>query len=209
MAAYAHDSSFFSRRAIAFVAILVVHVLLVWGFASGLATRVLDVIAPPIQTDIVQEVAKRDQPPPPPPPKMERPPVDVPPPDVAINLPVETESTAIVVPTKPQAVVAPPPPPPVVRVGPKLDTKHSPPTDDFYPPTSRRMNEQGTATVYVCVAADGHVTGDPKVQRTSGSPRLDEAATKWAVRSRWAPGTENGRPVETCSAFNVKFVLTD
>jgi len=209
MAAYAHDSGFFSRRAIAFIAIVVLHGLLIWGFSTGLATRVLDVIAPPIQTDIVQEVQKRDEPPPPPPPKMERPPVEVPPPDVAINLPAEPSTTAITnVTDKPQPV-APPPPPPVVKVGARLDTKHSPSTDDYYPATSRRLNEQGTATVAVCIAPDGHVTGDPKIQRSSGSARLDEAAAKWATKARWAPATENGRAVESCAAFNVKFVLTE
>ena len=211
MAAYAqHDSSYFSRRAIAFIVIIGVHVVLIWGFSSGLATKVINVIAPPIQTDIVQEVQKRDEPPPPPPPKMERPPVEVPPPDVAINLPQETQSTAITdVTNKP--VQAPPPPPPrqVVRVGPKLDVKHSPSTDDYYPPTSRRMGEQGTSTVYVCVSADGRVTGEPKVQRGSGSARLDEAAAKWASKARWTPGTEDGKAVESCQAFNVRFVLTE
>jgi len=97
MAYYAqqHDASFFSRRAIAFITIVLLHVLLLYAFSAGLANKVLNVIAPPIQTDIVQEVKERDQPPPPPPPKMERPPVEVPPPDVTINLPQETNSTAI------------------------------------------------------------------------------------------------------------------
>src|SRR6516164_7340827 len=150
MAAYAqHDSSFFSRRAVAFIAICLLHVVLIYGFSSGLGSRVIEVVAPPIQTDIVQEVQKRDEPPPPPPPKMERPPVEVPPPDVAINVPVETTSTAITDVTKPPPAAPPPPPAPVNRVAARLDTKHSPSTDEYYPPTSRRMGEQGTATVNV------------------------------------------------------------
>ena len=211
MAAYAqHDSSFFSRRAVAFIAICLLHVVLIYGFSSGLGSKVIEVVAPPIQTDIVQEVQKRDEPPPPPPPKMERPPVEVPPPDVAINVPVETTSTAITDVTNKPAPPAPPPPPaPVNRVPARLDTKHSPSTDEYYPPTSRRMGEQGTATVNVCSSADGHVAGEPKVQHSSGSTRLDEAAVKWASHARFLPGTENGKPVEACTAFNVKFVLTD
>jgi protein TonB len=167
-------------------------------------------IAPAIQTDIVQEVQKRDEPPPPPPPKMERPPVEVPPPDVAINVPSDENTTAIRDVTDRPVQAAPPPPPrAVVRTGAKLDVKHSPSTDDYYPPTSRRMGEQGTTTVSVCVTPEGKIAGEPKVQHTAGSSRLDEAAVKWAAHARFQPGTEDGKPVEGCTPFNVKFVLTD
>ena len=112
MAAYArHDTSFFSQRALFLIAILIIHVLLIWAFESGLATRVINAVAPPIETNIVQDVKQRDAPPPPPPPKMERPPVEVPPPDVVINLPAEPTSTAITN-TTTKHVEAPPAPAP-------------------------------------------------------------------------------------------------
>ena len=38
---------------------------------------------------------------------------------------------------------------------------------------------------------------------------LDEAAAKWAKRARWTAGTEDGKAVEMCSQFNVRFKLTD
>jgi protein TonB len=211
MAAYAHehDSGFMSRRATAFVIICGLHVLIIYGLATGLAHKVVELVAPPIQTDIVQEVQKRDEPPPPPPPKMERPPVEVPPPDVAINVPVESTSTAIreVAPTRNEAPA--PPPPPVSRTRAMLDQKHSPSTEDYYPPTSRRMGEQGITNVNVCVGGDGKINGMPKVEKSSGSTRLDEAAVKWASHARFTPATENGKAVEACTAFAVKFVLTD
>src|SRR5579875_2689421 len=159
MATYSspHDSSFFTRRAITMAVAIAVQVGIVVVFSSGLATRVINIVAPPIQTDIVQEVQKRNEPPPPPPPKMERPPVEVPPPDVAINVPVETNSTAITDVTNKHVQKAPPPAPPprrVVKTYARLDIKHSPSTDDYYPPTSRRLGEQGTATVYTCFGPD-------------------------------------------------------
>src|SRR5947208_2590935 len=94
-AAVEYNSAPFSRRAISFGAIIAVHVLLIWAFSSGLAIRVISMIAPPLQTDIIEEMQKRDEPLPPPPPKMERPQVEIPPPEVDINLPVETSSAAI------------------------------------------------------------------------------------------------------------------
>jgi protein TonB len=213
MAAYAqHDSSFFSRRAVAFVAICLLHVVLIYGFSSGLGHKALEIIAPPIQTDIVQEVQKRDEPPPPPPPKMERPPVEVPPPDVAINVPVETTSTAITDVTNKPVPAAPPPPPPkpVNRVagGPG---KGFPASEDYYPAASHRMGETGAAVVHVCVDANGKLSQDPTVLTTSGSARLDEGAVKLAKAGsgHYRPTTEDGKAVTSCFPLRIKFELKD
>lgn len=203
----ASDSSFISSRAIVFFIIVGFHVLIVWGLASGLARKVVEVIAPPIETDIIEEVDERPEPPPPPPPEMERPPVEVPPPEVAIEIPVET-TTAIQDVTNRPPPPKPPPPRVVQRNPPKLDIRRSPATDEYYPPASRRSNEEGVTTVRACVGADGR-TGNATIERTSGYPRLDEAAVKWAQRARWSPGTEDGKPVEMCAPFNVRFQLTD
>ncbi len=212
MAAYAqHDSSFFSRRAIAFVAICLLHVLLIYGLESGLAHRMIEAVAPPIQTDIVQEVQKRDEPPPPPPPKLERPPVEVPPPDVAINVPVETNTTAITDVTNKHVEAAPPPPPPprqVVRTAPGT-LKGFPNTEDFYPPASQRLGEEGTTMVKACVGADGKLSAEPAVVKSSGHSRLDEGAIKLAKAGsgKYKPATEDGKPVNSCFDFNIKFQL--
>jgi protein TonB len=210
MAAYAHqhDTSFFSRRAIAFIAIVLVHAILIYGLAAGLAHRVIEAVAPPIQTDIVQEVQKRDEPPPPPPPKMERPPVEVPPPDVAINVPVETNTTAITDVTNKHVEAPPPPPPPkaVVRTsgGPG---KGFPNSEDFYPPASQRLGEEGSSMVEACIGPDGRLTQEPKIAQSSGKSRLDEAALKLAKAGsgRYRPTTEDGKPVPSCIKFNIRF----
>jgi periplasmic protein TonB len=209
MAAYATDTSFVSRRAIVFFAIVAFHVLIVWALASGLARQVVEIIAPPIETDIIEEELQREEPPPPPPPEMERPPVEVPPPEVSIDIPMET-STAIQDVTDRPPPPRPPPPPRVVnRTAPSVDLRRSPSTDDYYPPASRRANEEGVATVKTCVSPEGRATGSAEVAKSSGHPRLDEAAVKWAGRARFKPGTEDGKPVEACTSFNVRFRLTD
>ena len=209
MAAYArHDTSFFSQRALFLIAILIIHVLLIWAFESGLATRIIHVAEGPLETNIVQEVKQRDLPPPPPPPKMEKPPVEVPPPDVTINVPVETTSTAITNTTAKHVDAAPPPPPrAVVRTAAELDIKHSPPTADYYPPTSVRMNETGTAVIRLCAAADGSVAGTPTVTKSAGSSRLDEAAVRWGQHVKMKPATVDGKAAEGCVPLAVKFVL--
>jgi periplasmic protein TonB len=210
MAAYArHDASFFSGRAIFLIAIVLFHIGLIYLFESGLATRIIHAAEPPLETTIAQDVKQRDLPPPPPPPKMERPPVEVPPPDVVINVPVETQTTAITNVTTHHVEAPPAPVHQVVRVPAQLDIKHSPSTADYYPPTSVRMNETGTAVIKLCAAADGGVAGQPTLVTSSGSSRLDEAAIKWGVHVRMHPETEDGKPVGGCVPLKVKFVLQD
>ena len=207
MAALVHDSQFMTRRGAVLVAIIALHVFIGWALATGLARRAIEVLAPPIQTTIVEETKKEEAPPPPPPPQFERPPVEVPPPDVTINMPVEESTTAIRV-TNTPVVRAPPVAAPVRRTsaGPG---KGFPSSDDFYPDASRRLDETGTTTVHVCVGPDGKITEEPTVARSSGSARLDGGAVKLARAGsgRYNPATEDGKPVPGCVNFNVKFTL--
>ena len=208
MAAYVHDSQFMTRRGAVLVVIIALHVFIAWALATGLARRAIQVLAPPIQTTIVQEIKPKDLPPPPPPPKFERPPVEVPPPEVNINVPVESNTTAISNVTT-RHVEAAPPPPRVVRrtaggVGPGF-----PNTEDYYPAASRRLEEQGTAVVHVCVGANGRLTGEPSVEKTSGSSRLDEGAVRLAKAGsgHYKPATEDGKPVDACWPLAIKFQM--
>ena len=208
MAAYIQQDN--SRRAVVFVAAVLFHILIAYFIASGLARKAIDTIAAPLVTDIVEEVKEKDKPPPPPPPEMVRPPVEVPPPEVSIDVPVETNSTAITdVTDKPQPKAPPPPPPKGPSVAPKLDVKHSPSTDDYYPPSARRAEIQGVTTVLTCVSPDGKTSGEPTVTATSGNSSLDEAALKWTKRARFSPGTEDGKAIQMCMQFKVRFKLTE
>ena len=76
MAAHVQDTTFVPRRIVVLIGIVLLHVLLAYGLATGLARRAMEIIAPPIQTNIIEEVQQHDLPPPPPPPEFERPPVE-------------------------------------------------------------------------------------------------------------------------------------
>jgi TonB family protein len=81
---------------------------------------------------------------------------------------------------------------------------------DYYPAGSARRQEQGAPIIEVCVGADGQLLREPVVANTSGFPELDAAAVKVAKASRYAAGTENGKPLaESCVKFKVKFILRD
>jgi len=206
MAANVQDSNFFTRRGVVAAAIILLHVLASWGFASGLATRAIQALAPPIEADIVEEVKKNDEPPPPPPPEMERPPVEVPPPEVAIDMPMETNTTAIQDVTDKPPPPAPPPPPRAAGSPAKMTRPVNP--DDYYPPGSIRREEQGSPVVQACVGPKGQLLRDPVVTDTSGFPDLDGAAVKVARATKYAACTDGGSALaESCIKFKVKFVL--
>ena len=207
MAAYVQDSTFFTRRGAVLVAIIGLHLFLIWALASGLARRAMELVAPPISADIVEEVKKQDLPPPPPPPELERPPVEVPPPDVTIDVPVENNTTAIQdVTDKP--VVRPPPKAAVPSTGLAL-LKGFPNVDDYYPGSARRLGQEGTVLVNVCVRPDGKLSKEPTVEKSSGTASLDEAAVKLAHAGsgRFKPATVEGKPIEACTKLPVKFKL--
>jgi periplasmic protein TonB len=207
MTVYVHDSFFMTRRGVVLLAIIGLHIFIAWALATGLARRALEVIAPPIQTDIVEEVKTQKEPPPPPPPEFQKPPVEVPPPDVTIDMPVEAPATTAIT-----AVAATPhPPAPPVHVGThKAPTvgKGFPNSEDYYPAASKRLNEEGAPTVHVCVGANSKLTAAPTIAQSSGSPRLDEGALNLAKAGRYVAGSDDGKPIDACFDFRIKFQMT-
>src|SRR5207248_6737747 len=122
---------------------------LAWALATGLARRAIDELAPPIETDIVEEKKLENEPPPPPPPEFEKPPVEVPPPDVQIQIPVETAPTTAI--TAVAATPHPAPPPrPTSRTAAGTG-KNFPISDAYYPPASLRLQGQGRTETPFCV----------------------------------------------------------
>jgi periplasmic protein TonB len=209
MSAYVQDTQFFTRRTIVLFAIIAIHVFIAWVLATGLATRAIQLVAPPIQTQIVQQNKQQLKPPPPPPPQLQQQQVEVPPPVVNIQVPVESQSHAI---TVVKRVVRAAPPAAPVRTTPLSAIQNDfPSTDQYYPDASRRLGEQGTALVKLCIGAGGRVIGDPSVERSSGSSRLDEAAVRYAkaTSGHFNPATRNGVAFTQCVSLPIKFQLTD
>lgn len=209
--AHAADASFISNRSLAFIAIVAVHVGFFWALNSGLSHKIVQKVFGPLETNMIEEQVVQEDEPPPPPPKIEQPPPYVPPPELAIELPTEAPaataitSTTNVRPVAPPVVTAPPKP---VTVKPRIDPKR-PPSQPEYPPTSRRLGEAGTVTLEILVLENGRI-GEARVAKSSGFPRLDEAAVREVKRTwRLVPGTENGKPAQMWHQINVTFRLTD
>jgi TonB family protein len=84
-----------------------------------------------------------------------------------------------------------------------------PETADFYPSLSIHLGEQGISTVRVCVDPRGRLTAEPSIVNGSGSRRLDAGALKLARAGsgNYRATTEDGRPVNSCYAFGIRFQL--
>jgi protein TonB len=210
MYTYQPPSLFSGRRGAAFVAVILLHVLIVWGFYSGLAGQLVQKIIPPVEIAQIDKPKDVDKPPPPPP-KLEEIKPFVPPPEfVDIQAP-QAETTAITT-----TSVAPPAPAPVVAAAPaapkpgtpiKADPKHPLKIgEEYYPDASKRASEEGRCIVTITVAADGRITNEA-IQTSSGFPRLDDACLKGVHGQRMIPATEEGKPVEKTVSLPIVWKL--
>jgi protein TonB len=205
-----------SKRTLAFILTVIIHVVFFWALASGLGAKMVETVMGPVETKMIEELPDDNKEPPPPPPDIEQPPPYVPPPEVAIDLAVATSNTpAISNATTERPVVQAPPPAakPVERA-----TTRTPPstqgrgariTQPEYPPASRRAGEAGTVQLRCFVQESGKCT-EVSVVKSSGFDKLDEAAVKEVQRNwKFVPGKEDGKPVAMWHTFAVTFKLTD
>ena len=208
---YEQPSLFSGKRGAALIAVILLHVLIVWGFYSGLAGQLVQKIIPPVEIAQIEKPKEVDKPPPPPP-KLEEIKPYVPPPEFVDIQAAPPETTAISVVTQEKA---PPPPAPVIAAPApkastpiKMDPKHPLKIgEEYYPDASKRANEEGRCTVQVTVAADGRITNE-SIQTSSGFPRLDDACLKGVHGQRVIPATEDGKPVEKTVSIPIVWKLT-
>jgi protein TonB len=121
-----------SSRLTGFGIVVLIHVLIIWALASGLARKVVEAVKGPIDVKVVEEVVKPPPPPekvvPPPPDLKAPPPPFMPPPEVVVTAPpppnaavaVQSTTPPPAQPFQPQAAQpAPAPPAPPKTAGPQ------------------------------------------------------------------------------------------
>ena len=117
---------FSGTRGAALIAVIILHIVIVWAFYTGLAGKLMQKVIPPVEIAQIDKPKDVDKPPPPPP-KLEEIKPYVPPPEfVDIQAP-QQETTAITQVTQTvqtPAPVAAAPPPPVPGTPPRMDPKH-------------------------------------------------------------------------------------
>src|SRR3954462_9093136 len=185
--AYA-DNKMSTGRITAIVIVAILHAILGYAFVTGLAYNGVKKVAADLKTFNVEEPPPPEEKPPPPPPDQPNtpPPIVAPPSIVRLNTPlppisvVQNAPPVIITPTAPTAPPAPPAPPPPPPAPVKVQPAHAKTdlngliSNDDYPPSSLRNEEQGTVRVRLEVGTNGRVTGC-SVTGSSGHPALDSA----------------------------------
>src|SRR5919204_5240620 len=192
---YAHPHAS-GRRFTGLIVTVALHIVLIYALIHGLARKIVEVVAPPLETKIIAEVKppQPDKPPPPPPKLATPPPPFIPPPEVNIQIPIQQAPTITAVtpePPRAPAPITPTPAPQPVRTAPVVLASSCEKPE--YPPAARRANETGTVLLSFLIDANGRVL-QSKVERSSGSHRLDEAAREGLGLCKFRPATVNGVP---------------
>src|SRR5450755_1393330 len=196
---------FSGTRGAALIAVIALHVVIVWAFYTGLAGKLIQKVIPPVEIAQIDKPKDVDKPPPPPP-KLEEIKPYVPPPEfVDIQAaPQQTNAISDITQKQAPAPVAPPKPGTAPRMDPKHPLKIG---EEWYPDASKRANEEGRCIVQVTVAADGTIRSE-SLQQSSGFARLDDACLKAVHGQRMIPATEEGKPVEKTAALPIVWKLT-
>jgi protein TonB len=210
---YAHPRSS-SRRLTGLAVTVALHIALLYALMHGLARKIVEIVTPPLETKIIEEIKPPADKPPPPPPKLATPPPPfIPPPEINIQVPMQQAPTITVAPTPPPPAPPPPvfvptPPPPAVAATAPQTVEGScekPP----YQPAWRRAGEQGEVRVRVTVEANGRVS-DAVIERSSGYRRLDDASREAALECKYKPGVgSDGRPMRAPVTKIYVWRLTD
>ncbi|HWV15465.1 MAG TPA: energy transducer TonB [Cellvibrio sp.] len=191
------------ERSVGLIFVVVFHVLLVWGLASGLAHDLTAKVSEVIQTKVVEEDKPEEvKEPPPPPPDTKIPPPDFVPPPSFDFVPDAGPTTAIQAVTK----AAPPAPKaePAAVTKPKGKASNTKPD---YPQASIRAGEEGVVGINIYVNEDGRV-GEVKLEKSSGFERLDEAVLKHVKRAwKFTPCMQGETPVACWYPINLKMQI--
>ena len=227
MSAPLSDNTQTVSNTVTFAGVVLLHMLgLLWA-AQQLSVSE-PVVTPPSVVGVLVAPEPEPAPPPPkpvpPPPKPEPKPVPTPKPvakptpkptpkpePVREVAPEPAQQAAPAAPTPPappvqQATPAPEAPAPVTP--PRTDAAHLNNPAPQYPALSRRLGEQGRVMLDVYILPDGSV-GEIKLNRSSGFPRLDNAALQAVKTWKYVPAKRGDKPIPFWYVQPVSFVLNN
>ncbi|HEX4858795.1 MAG TPA: TonB family protein [Usitatibacteraceae bacterium] len=187
--------------------VIVLHVLMAWGLANGLARKVMEVVKGPLETKIIEEVKKPpppDQPPPPPPKMVQVMPTFVPPPEVQIAVAAPAPVISNPTPVAPPVYAPPAPPKPAVQAPPSVGTacpnSQSVRQEIKYPLQARKDGIEGEVVVAFTVTTTGEVKD---VEIKSSSNRVFNSVALNATRSFKCNGQARDVRVEVPYSFKL------
>lgn len=219
--AYA-DRSATGSKMVASIIVALILAVVGYAFVTGLAYQYVKKATEKLNTfDVEEPPPPPPEEPPPPPPDipMTPPPVVSPPPIVQNPNPPPVQIATVPTPPPvfvPTPIPAPPAPPPPAPPAPPVVSKAASArgdegqwiTQDDYPPSAIRAEEQGTTSIKWTINAQGRAE-NCQVTASSGSTALDQAACRALTRrARYTPATDAaGNPIATTKSRTVRWVL--
>lgn len=196
------------HRAIAFAAVTMVHAIAIYAFWIGLADSGARSAPALLQVEVIQVDKHRDAPPP-----LSLPPVDlnrsmaiqIVAPQIDIPLPADPPLLNVET-IVPDTALPPQAPGPAPDADVKPKALYVPGGWQRYPAESLRAKETGSPTITICISAAGSVDS-VQVTKSSGYPRLDQAAVGIGREARFKPATADGKPVPLCLPYRIKFAM--
>ena len=203
------------RRTVAFLVVAGLHVTVFYAFVVGLDVKFRGThVGPMINVPVKPAIPKKDVLPQLPPPDYKPPKLIYKMPD---DIPAPRDDTDVVTPEPPLTKSTGPDVGGTSLVSAAPAVKHVmggpgsgfPVPDDYYPSMSIHAGETGAATVKVCVDSKGRLSSAPSIEESTGYARLDGGAINLAKAGsgHYRPSTDDGRPVDSCYAFRVRFNL--
>jgi protein TonB len=219
------------RKLMGLAMAVLLHLLLLWALQAGLAQQWVKEIPNVVQAVLLQEAPVLTPPPATPPspasapkpptpsqtapaPPLPQQPAYVPPSDVPANVNPSVSTAISAVSSTPPASLAnstaPVPAPASVRqTAPSrkaatVSAAHCEKPD--YPSVSRRMEEEGTVSLRFLVGVDGRVS-QSEIEKSSGFPRLDQAARAALSKCRFQPATVDGQPEQAWASLKYRWRL--
>ena len=225
-----------SRNAVIALAVVLLHIGLIWTLQNGLLMRTVELLVPvEVLAQLVEPPAPKPEPQPAPalapvrsvaplpavvkkvaPKPTVRPQAQPQPAAITDPAPSPNAPLVSVAPPAPSPPVAETPAPPaaaaqVVAAAPAVQLPSS--SADYlqnpkpaYPPLSKRLGEQGKVIVRVRIGADG-AAQKAEIGKSSGFERLDQAALNTALKWRYVPGKRGGIAEDMWFNVPINFVL--
>ncbi len=202
------------RHVMGIAGVLILHGLLLWAIQSGLARQVVKLTENTVEALLLSDSLPKPPPPPPPPAPKTPPPPPTPAPTAPAPVMPSTTAPVISVPVAPATPApapstAPPAPPaptaPPVKTAAVIQPGATCAKPD-YPSASRRLEEEGTVTLRFLIGTDGRVL-QAEIEKTSGYPRLDDAARNALAKCQFRPGTVDGKPEQSWASIRYAWRL--
>ena len=184
------------------IAVIALHVLIVYGLVVSMGIVEMPKFATPVTAVFIPEQTEV-QPEPEIKPQIESDmPLDEPLPEVQYEEPVAPPTDTPMPPSE-SAIAATPATTGAVA----QELKTSSRVEPLYPPTSRRLGEEGTVRLKVLVDERGRPR-DVQVAQGSGFARLDQAAMDAVRRWKFVAATDGAKPITAWTQVAVTFKLT-